>query len=365
MNIQKEFMTLKIQTKKRWAGGIVLPFIFLGVMTCGEKTMHVVDDEFQRPIKVEKSALANKQEAYVPFIFGMCADEISGRIFVASFIDNKIYVLDSSLTIVDSIGSTGQGVGDLLSPAFVTMHNGNLYVVEWGNNRISVFSREGRFVKTITAVVNFRGTNIALDSKNRIYFLSGAWSDSLVSVIDNDGNHIFSFGERGGSAGLTDWKSNVGMVVVDSSDNIFVAYSARYAVRKYSSNFNLEWETDYSEFPPFAQQLKKNSDIIKQGIVKSQQIAYIANDFGFYGDKLYVQYIGGGLNGTGIYEIDSASGQLKRVFLLQHSEKDRSDYKILNFCFVENMKFAIGVRNKGEILLGQLQDNVDMPATQR
>gem|GEM_PF-4542524 len=211
-------------------------------------------------------------------------------------------------------------------------------------------------MKTITASVNFRGTNIALDSKDRIYLLSGAWSDSLVYVIDNDGNHILSFGERGGSTGLRDWKSNVGMVVVDSSDNIFVAYSARYAVRKYSSNFNLEWETDYSQFSPFDQKLKDNENIIKKGIVGPQQIAYVANDFALYSDKLYVQYIGSGLNGTGIYEIDSASGQLKRVFLLQLSGKDHSDYKTLNFCFVGNMKLAIGVRNKGEILLGQLLD---------
>jgi len=91
--------------------------------------MPVLDEEFQRYIKVEKSTQANNQEAHVPFIFGMCADEISGRIFAASFTDNKIYVLDSSLTIVDSIGSTGQGAGDLLSPAFMTMHNGNLYVL--------------------------------------------------------------------------------------------------------------------------------------------------------------------------------------------------------------------------------------------
>ncbi len=146
------------------------------------------------------------------------------------------------------------------------------------------------------------------------------------------------------------------MVVVDSSDNIFVAYSARYAVRKYSSNFNLEWETDYSQFSPFDQKLKDNENIIKKGIVGPQQIAYVANDFALYSDKLYVQYIGSGLNGTGIYEIDSASGQLKRVFLLQLSGKDHSDYKTLNFCFVGNMKLAIGVRNKGEILLGQLLD---------
>lgn len=65
------------------------------------------------------------------------------------------YVFSNDGTFVRKIGRKGQGPGELLNPLyFDTGADGSLYVYEMGNRRISIFSKEGKFISS------FRLSNI-------------------------------------------------------------------------------------------------------------------------------------------------------------------------------------------------------------
>jgi len=65
----------------------------------------------------------------------------NGNIYVAEFWENRILVLDSDGTYLNSFGTSGNLPGQLYEPTDVLVaENGDVYVVDSGNHRIQVFS---------------------------------------------------------------------------------------------------------------------------------------------------------------------------------------------------------------------------------
>jgi len=63
--------------------------------------------------------------------------------------NNCLYIFTQEGKFVKKTGQAGQGPGDLLKPAYFTIdNNGNMYIYEDGNARISIFDYNGKYINS-------------------------------------------------------------------------------------------------------------------------------------------------------------------------------------------------------------------------
>ncbi|RMF95792.1 MAG: hypothetical protein D6727_09940 [Gammaproteobacteria bacterium] len=150
------------------------------------------------------------------------------RLYVTDIAHHRIVVLDkASGEIVDTFGSVGSDPGELFQPTNLALGpEGQIYVTDTGNFRISVFTPEGEFVREIgqigTVVGQFaRPKGVAVDRERRVYVVDAAFEN--VQILAADGTPLLFFGGAGnGPGGL-----NLPTVVKIDYDN--VDYFRQYA----------------------------------------------------------------------------------------------------------------------------------------
>ena len=98
-----------------------------------------------------------------------------------------------------SSGKTGSGDGELLRPAGLAVEkNGNLIVVDSGNNRLQVFTPEGKFVGKCGRAGKGQGEfnqpwGITLDKDGNIYVAD--WKNHRVQKLSPEGKSLMSIGQ--------------------------------------------------------------------------------------------------------------------------------------------------------------------------
>ncbi len=126
----------------------------------------------------------------VPFwsISGVCCDD-QGNLFVADSGLNKIFKFDSNNNFLFSFGGEGQGPGEFMaSPRHgrtLRISHGNdnrLYVFDPGNQRLSIFSTEGK-VLNLFHLQEILNDSAAVNSKGDIYLLSKS-GIKLINIYD-------------------------------------------------------------------------------------------------------------------------------------------------------------------------------------
>jgi DNA-binding beta-propeller fold protein YncE len=115
------------------------------------------------------------------------------------------------------------GKGQLHGPAFVVLHGQNIYVSDQHKNAVSIFDKEGNFVKNISKKCEngegstqlCRPQGIALDGDGNIFVSNSGQFSGIISVFDKHGTclrnmgHLKPFEPRG--------------LAVCSSGNIYAA----------------------------------------------------------------------------------------------------------------------------------------------
>jgi DNA-binding beta-propeller fold protein YncE len=72
---------------------------------------------------------------------------LDGRLYVSEFRGGRLSILDEAGQWQAHVGGKGRGPGDLIGPSSLTVDDaGYVYVVEYGNRRISKFSPDGEFI---------------------------------------------------------------------------------------------------------------------------------------------------------------------------------------------------------------------------
>jgi hypothetical protein len=91
-----------------------------------------------------------------------------------------------------SFGEFGEGLGQLREPAQVAIAgNGDVYVADSGNHRISVFAGDGTFLRTLGEGVLQDPQDVAL--AGGVAFVADSGSER-VDVFSEGGIHLFSYG---------------------------------------------------------------------------------------------------------------------------------------------------------------------------
>jgi len=110
-----------------------------------------------------------------------------------------IKVFDSGGRFIREIGRRGQGPGDTLAPSHIAIApDDTIWVLEYGNRRIQVFSETGTslaILKTVSGI----WSNLVFPAKNQVAFINHTITkkgDGLITVIDRTGIEIPNIGKH-------------------------------------------------------------------------------------------------------------------------------------------------------------------------
>ncbi len=113
--------------------------------------------------------------------------------------------------------------------------DGNVYVVDSGNNRIQKFDSNGTYLSQFGSSGSGNGQftspqGIAVDTAGNIYVADSA--NQRIEKFDSNGNFLFKFGTPGSTPGLL---GNTYGVAVDTAGNIYVADPNNNRIQKFNS----------------------------------------------------------------------------------------------------------------------------------
>ncbi|MFW5694603.1 MAG: hypothetical protein ACOCYB_05505 [Alkalispirochaeta sp.] len=118
-----------------------------------------------------------------------------GQLFVTEYGADRVAVLGDGFGKELMFGGTGLGEGRLLGPQFITIDGGEfVYVTEWGNRRVSKFTTDGEFLQTIGTPSSFftglqHPTGIAV--RDQILYVADADDEGVaLHRFDESGNHL-------------------------------------------------------------------------------------------------------------------------------------------------------------------------------
>jgi streptogramin lyase len=190
-------------------------------------------------IQVDLSAIAAGKPAVV--IRFMYSNGDSGSYWAID--DVKVYNnvdvtppaigMDITQTYKAQWGSDGSGDGQLSGPRGIAVDgSGNVYVADWGNNRIQKFNASGAYL------TQWGGSGTGDGQFDRPY---GVAVDSSGNVYATDiyNNRIQKFSSSG--TYLTQWNSDGQLngprgIAVDASGNVYVADLNNNRIQKFNSN---------------------------------------------------------------------------------------------------------------------------------
>ena len=114
-----------------------------------------------------------------------------GNIYVADAMKDRIAVFSQDGELTGSFGSEGHGPGQFTYPAGVALSpDGYLYVTSSNDQKLQVFTTNGRHVKSIGSEVLKYPSGVAVTERGQI-FVADCTGNS-VAVFDKDGRHMYS-----------------------------------------------------------------------------------------------------------------------------------------------------------------------------
>ena len=126
----------------------------------------------------------------------------SNQVYVCDTDNNRIQVFDLDLNFIRSIGSLGNGKGELARQYDVAFDTaGNMYVVEYGNNRVQVLDSSGRFIRIFGQEGEGKLSGpTALRIADKYAYVSDLLNHRIV-VYETSGQYVTSFGRHGEGEG--------------------------------------------------------------------------------------------------------------------------------------------------------------------
>jgi sugar lactone lactonase YvrE len=136
---------------------------------------------------------------------GMAVDE-NGEIYVAEYGNDRISVWDANGTFLRGWGSVGANDGQFKDPQGVAVFEGEVYVTEWTGHRVQVFDENGTFLRKWggfgTADGQFQypwGIVVDRDANGTQVYVTESWgaNRSQVQVFDENGTYLRKWGGYG------------------------------------------------------------------------------------------------------------------------------------------------------------------------
>ena len=151
--------------------------------------------------------------------WGICIDNYD-NIYVADWGNNRVQKFSSTGELLVKFERSSSGVGDLKGPSGVAVDSdGDVYVTDWGNHRVQIYDAKGRY---ITALIG--------DAQD-----PSPWTQTYI----NANPEILKARRRADME--PEWRFHRPVAVnVDSSDRIVVLESYRHRIQIYNKLKNYE-----------------------------------------------------------------------------------------------------------------------------
>lgn len=167
-----------------------------------------------------------------------------GELYVPEYFNDRIQVFTLDGTPKRIIGKAGSGPGEFSAPGGVAVApDGHLFVADFYNQRVQQLQPDGTFVRqwgttgqTGHAVGQFYyPTDVTLDRTGNIYMADGY--GNRIQVFDGDGNFLRKWGgplARGIYGPFNGWITTVTAVAFDEDGNLLVADFYNDRVQKFA-----------------------------------------------------------------------------------------------------------------------------------
>ena len=155
---------------------------------------------------------------------GIAVHPTTGEIFVADYGNNRIQVFDGAdLSFSHTIRHR-----NITKPWDIAVDSeGYLYITGSGTHGVYKFTTKGQYIHTIDTINNSRAIFLAIHHKH-IYITDS--HNSRVLIYDTNGLQLYSFGTRGSGEG--EFNGPMG-IAVDTSGNVYVCDSGNNRIAVY------------------------------------------------------------------------------------------------------------------------------------
>ena len=190
-----------LDTRSTAVGGMEDP---RGVAVDSEDNILVVDTGSRRLLKFSQegdliAAVGSKGVGPGQFMWpvGVCVNSVNGMVYVVDVYTHCVHILNSDLTFSSKFGSRGSGDGQFDCPWDIASDSsGCVYVTEYVNNRVQVFTSDGGYLRQFGKASGNRElrnpVSICVDSDDLVYV--GEDGNSPISVFTSEGEFLKSFG---------------------------------------------------------------------------------------------------------------------------------------------------------------------------
>lgn len=129
----------------------------------------------------------------------------SGFIYVVDSGNDRVSVFNEEGEYLRSFGKTGKQAGQFQGPVGIAIGTDErLYVADKGNNRIQIFDLNGKLIKTFKTMFEdqeVRPVDVAISKEGDQIFVTGN-ANHRVMVYDRDGNLLNHWGGEGANKGM-------------------------------------------------------------------------------------------------------------------------------------------------------------------
>jgi len=163
--------------------------------------------------------------------------DLQGNCFVAESDNHRVSVFDSKGQFLRKFGSKGNGNGQLFSPRGIDlMSNGNVVVGEYSISRVSIFDSQGNFVRHVGASQLANPYHLFIDSDGNILVADNTFANP-IRVFKSDGTLVknISIAGSGGTVGICmdpEGRIIAGVRMVDSENTLTQWFGGEACVKK-------------------------------------------------------------------------------------------------------------------------------------
>ena len=187
----------------------------------------------------EDNTQANSDSEFIPLLSFSKNENLKSVLNSEGIGDLKTVLakLNRTFRPLLSFGQKGKSVGMLHFPWGVAVNNHDeIAVSECGNHRITIFSREGTFLKSFGRRGKSNGmfinpSGIAFDQNNNVFVVDSF--NHRVQVFDRNGNFLRKFGEQGS---LDHQLEHPNGLSINGSGDLIVSDSANKFIKIFSPN---------------------------------------------------------------------------------------------------------------------------------
>ena len=156
------------------------------------------------------------------------------NVYVIENGNDRVSVFDSSGTFLFTFGSFGTGNGQFIDPSgLVVGPSDNVYVLDKNNRRVQIFDPSGNFLGKFGSIGSATGQfnlpqGIAVDKFENI-FVADTFNQR-IQKFDSNGNHLLTFGSAFSSGNLLGFKDPSTIAIADNG-NIYVTDTRNHRVQ--------------------------------------------------------------------------------------------------------------------------------------